>query len=43
MVRRHAKVDEDSAIASVWPNMQAAPEVKSPAAFAESVAGGQRP
>jgi hypothetical protein len=41
MIRRHARVDDDSAIASVWPNMRAAPEIGSPAHFAEKVAAGQ--
>jgi len=39
MLRRHAKVDDDSAIASVWPNMRPAPEVPSAPAMAERLAG----
>lgn len=37
MLRRHAKVDEESAIASVWPNMHQIPEVSSIQDFAEHI------
>jgi hypothetical protein len=37
MLRRHAKVDEESAIASVWPNMRQIPEVSSIQEFAEHI------
>jgi glycosyltransferase involved in cell wall biosynthesis len=39
MVRRHAKVDDSTAIGSVWPNMQPAPQFASITAFAEHVTG----
>jgi glycosyltransferase involved in cell wall biosynthesis len=38
MLRRHAKPDDDSAIASVWPNMQPLDGVESIAGFAERLA-----
>ena len=38
MLRRHAKPDDDSAIASVWPNMQPVEGVGSIADFAEGLA-----
>ena len=34
MVRNHARVDEQSAIGSVWPNMRPIPEVATMAEFA---------
>lgn len=43
MVRQHARVDDHSAIGSVWPNMRPAPQFKSIAAFAESAAANTLP
>jgi glycosyltransferase involved in cell wall biosynthesis len=43
MVRRHARVDDHSAIGSVWPNMRPAPRFTSIAAFAESAAANTLP
>jgi glycosyltransferase involved in cell wall biosynthesis len=37
MIRRHARVDERSAIASVWPNMQPVPEIQSVVELADRV------
>jgi glycosyltransferase involved in cell wall biosynthesis len=41
MVRRHAKVDESSAIASVWPNMRPIPDVRGIEEFGRWVSGAE--
>ena len=41
MIKRHARVDDADAIASVWPNMRALPDVHSVTEFADRVAGAR--